>query len=114
MKQWHCALEVSNAAAGSWTSWRQDTRQKPEARQAGEEQCLGDMTWVRPGDCNRARHGLLYEGDRAASQRSHRQPDLRALEIALPVGRIGVERRPREDRLQFGASREVSLFERRT
>jgi hypothetical protein len=32
-----------------------DIRQKPWARQAGEEQCLGDMPWVEPGDCNRAR-----------------------------------------------------------
>jgi len=34
-------------------------RQKPSARRAGEEQCLGGMPWLKPGDCNQARRGLM-------------------------------------------------------
>src|SRR5262249_1639588 len=50
-----------NAAAGSWTWWRRDTRQKPWARQTGDEQCLGHMPWKKPGDCNRARRFFVKE-----------------------------------------------------
>src|SRR4249920_1468778 len=99
MEQWRCALEISNAAAGSWTSWRRDTRQKPWARQAGEEQCLGEMPWKKPGDCDQARRIFVQEVARGVNAAAGPQgaPAAACRPITQPamsssVGRVGLER----------------------